>query len=960
MRTPSILALAAALGLGSVPAAAPARHGGAPPSAGEQVFARKVRPLLVAKCLPCHGDDPGHLEGGLDLSSRDTALQGGDSGEPAVVPHTADESPLYRAVLADGSAPAMPPKKNDRLTRSEVWAVRDWINAGAPWPDGRRVEAILAAAPEGPAGVRVATSGGLAKDWDERLYDPANLWAYRPLVDPEVPRAAGRPASNPIDAFLAAGLSARGLSPAPAADLRALIRRATFDLTGLPPTPEEVAAFVDDPDPDDLAFSRVVDRLLASPHYGERWGQHWLDVARYADSSGFANDYQRGNAWRYRDYVVRSFNADKPYDRFVAEQLAGDELDPGDPEMLVAVGFLRSGAWELTGMEVPRVARQRFLDDVTDAVGQVFLAQPLQCARCHDHKFDPIPARDYYRLQAAFATTQPAERPAPFLPGENRSGFEERRHLEARRARYVAYLDDLGRKAISAARAWYAERGLDPAPFEGALAAADSMASKRPPGLLTRYQAVRQALMDRGLPDGSVPPRQPGFTPADFGLERIARKGLERLAWELDRYEPIALSVYSGRTPALRSVTAPLRMPRDRMTAGTLESPHILAGGDPFAPRDPVTPGVLSAVPLADPGAWDAVAHNLPERVEGRRAALTRWVTDPANPLTPRVMVNRVWHHHFGRGIAGTPNNFGATGKRPTHPELLDWLARRFVEGGWSVKALHRLIMGSEAYRRSSVYPVPKVLAEKDPEGTSYAAFAPRRLTAEEIRDAMLAVSGELNRAVGGIPVRPEIDAGVALQPRMVMGTFAPAWEPSARPERRHRRSIYALKLRGLRDPFFEAFNQPPPETPCEARESSTVTPQVFSLFNGPASYGRALAFARRLTRETAGREAAVRSAFLLAYGRPPTPGETRACLRHWDAMTERHRALRLAAPARPRQVVREAVEENTGERFIFTEVLDAADFVPDPHPADSTPELRGLMEVCLVLFNANEFVSVD
>ena len=288
----------------------------------------------------------------------------------------------------------------------------------------------------------VATSGGLSPEWTNRRYKPADLWAYRPLRRPAVPAVGGRSSASPIDAFLDATRARLGLKPAPAADRRTLIRRATFDLTGLPPTPEEVEAFVADPEPDEPAFARVVDRLLASPHYGEQMGRHWLDVARYADTSGFANDYERRQRLalpRLRRPLVQR---DKPYDRFVREQIAGDEIDPDNPEVLVAIGFLRMGPWELTGMEVAKVARQKFLDDVTDSVGQVFLAHPLQCARCHDHKFDPVPTRDYYGFQAVFATTQLAERPAPFLPGENTAGFDEKRYLEARRARYQAILEE--------------------------------------------------------------------------------------------------------------------------------------------------------------------------------------------------------------------------------------------------------------------------------------------------------------------------------------------------------------------------------------------------------------------------------------------------------------------------------------------------------------------------------------
>jgi hypothetical protein len=664
--------------------------------------------------------------------------------------------------------------------------------------------------------------------------------------------------------------------------------------------------------------------------------RRWLDVTRYADSSGFANDYERGSAWRYRDYVVRSFNADKSYDRFIREQIAGDEileermkaeggrmnkktdssLHPSSfilhpSELLVAVGFLRSGAWELTGMEVPKVARQRFLDDVTDLVGQVFLGHMLQCARCHDHKFDPVPTRDYYRIQAAFATTQLAERPAPFLEAENTSGFGERKYLDARRERLEAELKRI-RAAETAAR--------------------------------VKWEAAN--------PDkkGQKPPRHEFLSPADLGMERIARKGLERLKWEYDRYEPVALSVYSGRTPNVKSILTPFRLPKNP-GAGELEVTHVLAGGDPFSPKEKVTPGVLSA---AGDGA-------IPATTDGRRKALADWIADPRNPLTARVMANRVWQWTMGAPLAGNPNNFGATGKKPTHPELLDWLAAEFVERKWSVKQLQRLILTSEAYRRSSRHPDSKAVAAKDPAGTCYAAFRPRRLTAEELRDAMLAASGELDRTLGGIPVRPEVHPDVALQPRQVMGTFAPAWEPSPRPEQRHRRTLYALKLRGVRDPLLKVFNAPTPDLSCEAREVSTVAPQAFALFNGEATRARALAFAARLLKETKSPDEAIARAFRLAFGRPPTDGERAACLKHWAAMTERHRSLTFANPKRPTEITREAVEENTGEKFTFTEVLpSAADFVPDLHPADAGPEVRGLMEVCLVLFNTNEFAYLD
>ncbi len=961
------------------------------PQAAELLFARRVLPVLQEKCFACHGDDPHELQGGLDVRSREGLLRGGESETPALQPGRAEGSLLYQAIRWEGLE--MPPKENDRLTAEQIGWVRDWINAGAPWPGAARLlELQQAGWDAGTAGgVRVATSGGRKPEWTERLYDPAHLWAYQPLWRDETGQLSGG-GRNPIDVLIEARLREAGLSPAPPADRRTLIRRVTFDLLGLPPTPEEVEAFVHDPAPDEEAFRTVVERLLASPHSGEQWGRHWLDVVRYADSSGYANDYERGNAWRYRDYVVRAFNADKPYDRFIIEQIAGDELlelqetpeDAAESELLIAVGFLRMGPWELTGMEVPKVARQRFLDDVTDAVGQVFLAHMLQCARCHDHKFDPVPTRDYYAIQAAFATTQLAERPAPFLPEENLSGFEERKYVEQRQEFYQRTLRELEQKqTLDAARAWYAQQGLDPSPFEQTLAELEAQRRPGDSGEI-RFAQVRKRMQDQKVPPDLIPPRHVGFEPRDFGLERIARKGLERLKWRLERYEPDALSVYSGRTPELRSVLSPPRMPQNRWEAGTLETTCILIGGDPFSPGEPVQPGVLSVVKLGsqrereqdaiagspespavrfhDGASLDPRHSTLDSSLVGRRLALARWIASPDNPLTARVMVNRLWQWHFGTPLAGNPNNFGATGKRPTHPELLDWLAGEFIRRGWSIKEMHRLILLSDAYRRGSQHPHPDTLAERDPLGTSYAVFRPRRLDAEELRDAMLVVSGELNPALGGIPVCPEMNWEAALQPRMVMGTFAEAWQPSPRPQQRHRRSLYALRLRGQRDPFLEVFNAPSPDLCCEARESSTVTPQVFALFNSRITFERALAWADRLHRESGGdRPTAITRAFQLAFGRPPTAEELAACLDHWAAMERRHESLHFDPPHYPREVLREAVEENTGERFTFVEPLEvAADFVADLQPADASPAVRGLAEVCLVLLNTNEFAYVD
>jgi mono/diheme cytochrome c family protein len=919
----------------------------------ETLFVRRVLPIFNEKCLECHGKDEAKIKSGYDLRTAETAFRGGDSGEAAIVRGKPESSPLYIAISRahEDDWKPMPPKENDKLTAEQVAWIKDWIAGGAPWPDAAKIAQLNKANADQWAaadGIQVPTSGGLSEQWTNRRYKPENLWPYQPVRKPAVP--AGE---NPIDALLAIKRPA-GLEVAPPADRRTLIRRATFDLLGLPPQPEEVEAFLHDPAPDDVAFAKVVDRLLASPHYGERMAQHWLDVVRYADTAGFANDYARGSAWRYRDYVARAFNADKPYDRFVCEQIAGDEIDPSNPELLIATGFLRMGPWELTSMEVPRIARQRFLDDVTQSVGETFLAHTLQCARCHDHKFDPVPTRDYYSLQAVFATTQLTERKAPFLPEENLNGFDEKKYLDIRHTKYVSELKRLDDQSLAAADDWFAKNGLDRQMWDKAVEGARTAAPRPNLDFLGIFEDARLRMQKFGAPEKSYPPKLLGFAPADFGVERIARKGLERMRWDLDRYQPYALSTYSGRTRDLKFVNAPQRIPVNKMGEGEIEEEHILTGGNPFSAAAKVTPAVLSA---ANSLGQTGLENNLPDEISGRRKALAEWIASPRNPLTARVMVNRLWLWHFGDAIAGNPNNFGSTGKKPTHPELLDWLAATFIEQGWSVKAMHRLIMNSAAYRRAAEYPDPKTLAERDPGHTSYSVFKPRRLTAEELRDAMLVDSGELNPEIGGIPVRPEINIEAALQPRQVMGTFAEAWQPSPLPAQRHRRSLYVLKIRGLPDPFGDVFNAPNPDFSCERRDASTVTPQVFSLFNSKASYDQALAMAARLLHESTDHEAVIRRAFDLAFNRAPQPDELAACLTHWQSMTQRHRSLSFPRVELPHEVGRGAVEENTGGKFEFMETLESAgDFVPDLQFADASPETRGLAEVCLVLFNTNEF----
>jgi len=921
----------------------------------EALFVRRVWPLFQARCLACHGDDAHKIKGGFDMRTLASTIKGGESAAKSLLPGEPEDSPLYLATLrTHADWEAMPPKEADKLDAEQLLWIKHWIAGGAPWPVAAKRQAIAKTNAEkwnAEDGVTVKVTGALSPEWSNRRYKPEGLWAYQPVSKPEVKAV---PDQHPVDALLAVK------APAPSADARTYIRRASFDLTGLPPTPEEIAEFVKSSATDpETSIQLLIDRLLASPHYGERMARHWLDVVRYADSSGFANDYERGNAWRYRDYVVRSFNADKRYDQFIKEQIAGDEMaaqsQPGhsSSELLIATGFLRMGPWELTGMEVAKIARQRFLDDVTNSVGETFLAHSLQCARCHDHKFDPVPTHDYYSIQACFATTQLAEQSAPFLQQENTAGFEEGQHLQTRRIEHLSMLKLMDVKQLANATKWLADKKLDSAIWNAAVALARASIdgggkAKQNRNFTGVFEVARAALQKQHLAEDQIPPKLVGFEPDDFGNERVARKGLERLRWEQERYEPYAFSVYDGLTPRLTSVNLPMRIPQDPMTNGELEQTAILGGGDPFSPTKPVKPSGLSVLGGAE----------FTDSIHGRRTDLANWIASKDNPLTTRAIVNRLWLWHFGQAIAGNPNNFGSTGKKPTHPELLDWLADKLVEKNWSLKEIHRIIMTSQAYRRSSEYQLSDSTPNREEAEHAYHVFKPRRLSAEEMRDAMLSVSGELNLIMGGIPNRPEVNLEVAMQPRQVMGTFASAWVPNELPEQRHRRSLYALKIRGARDPFMEVFNEPGPDFSCEAREVSTVTPQVFSLFNGQASYDRALAFAHRVLKEKP--VDVIELAFSLCYGRKPTLQEKTACEAHWQVMRGKHSKLTFAKRQPFLSVKRDAVEENTGEKFSFQEKLPGyAGFIPDLQLADTDELTRALADVCLVLMNANEFVYV-
>ncbi|MGD1890287.1 MAG: DUF1549 domain-containing protein, partial [Cyclobacteriaceae bacterium] len=572
----------------------------------ELLFAHEVYPLLQEKCFACHGDKPNEIEGDFNIHTLEGALAGGESGRTALAPGNAKLSLIYEAITWENPDFEMPPKENDRLSEEQIALVEQWINSGAPWPeDERRTYLVENTEWTYSDGIKVKTSPALSATWQNRRYQPEDLWGFQPLQNYQVPQDYLTESEHPIDAFIQRKLEEHDIEPAPLADKQTLIRRATFALPGLPPTPNEVKSFMKDNSPD--AYEKMIDRLLASAQYGERWGRHWLDVVRYADTDGYSNDFERPNAWRYRDYVIRSFNEDKPYNQFIREQIAGDEINPTDPEMLVAVGYLRMGPWEHTGMSVAAETRQLFLDDVPYSVGETFMAIPLRCASCHDHKFDPIPTRDYYRIQASFAPVQFADREASYLPSENKAGFEtgksrlERLINKAEQAQRAIY-----EKEEAAARRWMNQRGI-------------------------KYVPRNER---RKLPDDRKPPRYIGLSDQDLGYRKVLQKRLQVLRHQLGRYEPLAYSVYNGPVVENPRSGRPMTIP-DSISSKT-QSTFILTGGSIYATDEEVTPGVLSAIRTFTEELESPIQDSIPDTRDGRRIALANWLASAENPLTTR------------------------------------------------------------------------------------------------------------------------------------------------------------------------------------------------------------------------------------------------------------------------------------------------------------------------------------
>ncbi len=737
-------------------------------------------------------------------------------------------------------------------------------------------------------------------------------WPFRPPQRPELPEVRNAAwAINPIDRFVLAKLEEKGLHPNPEAEKRVLLRRLSYDLTGLPPTPAELAEFDSDQSPE--AYSKQVDRLLASPRYGERWAQHWLDVVRYAETDGFKEDAHRPNAFRYRDYVIKSLNDDLPYDRFVRQQIAGDELEPDNPDALVATGLNRLYPDEYNAANVKQ-RRQEILDDITDTTGLAFLGLTMGCAQCHDHKFDDILQSDYFRLQAFFAPMLPRDDLPVATPQERQAFAEQDAKWQAATAEIRRELDEL----LADDRAKVIAEGSE------------------------KYEAEIQQILK--MPPEQRTPQQKQW--AVQAMKTITPK-LRDLPGKLQgekkqRYEDLQskLAAFDGLRPK------PLPMAMAITDAGTEAPPtHLLASGSFRKPREVVEPGFPSFLGSAQPlpSVESAVSHST-----GRRSALAHWLTRGDHPLTARIMVNRLWAQHFGVGIVATPNDFGVMGERPTHPELLDWLAVEFVDRGWRLKEMHRLMVMSATYRQSS---------RIDPSQATHAAAQAadplnhllwharrRRLDGESIRDAALFVAGQLNLRMYGPSAKPELPASLSSNY---------AWKPDGDRQDRNRRSIYVLAKRNLRLPLLETFDLPDMHNSCARRATTTTAPQALALLNGEFSLEQARQWAGLLWTEGGGdSKRLVRAAFSSAFGREPTSEDLAAAMEFLADVPQ-------SSEGGPNTTDSAADTPSANQPTAIANLGSSqATSLPTGEASGSAPTT--VVDFCHALLNANEFLYVD
>ncbi len=798
------------------PSWSPAALAATPEPTADQVkfFEEKVRPILADNCYKCHGSDK--QKGSLRLDLREALLAGGESG-PVIVPGKPHESSLVDAVK--WQTLEMPP--TGKLSESQVATLAEWIRIGAPMPKDHGAG----------SGVSVRKTRGLITDEDRQW------WAFQPIRTAGIPTAANATAvsQTPIDSFLLARMQGEGLSPAPEADRRTLIRRLTFDLVGLPPTPDEVDDFQADERPD--AYERLMDRLLASPHHGEHWARHWLDLVRYAESDGYKQDAYRPETWRYRDYVIRSLNADKPYSRFVLEQLAGDEACGNDPDALIATMYLRLGIYEYNQRDV-RNQWSIILNDLTDVTSDVMLGMGMSCARCHDHKFDPILQKDYYRLQAYFAPllwreNVPATRPEELAEYQRQLAAWEEATTDVRQ-QLAAIEDPIRQNTMRTTRVKFTDDLLE-------------MLAKSP-AERTPLEAQLAYLVEFQVTDGEGK--------ADIGTKL---KGVKKTEWQaikdelakFDHLKPQPVAFIPSVTdvgPVAPDVTIPGRRDQEAIAPGPLTVLENFLAGTKLGPGASQTDtfGNSPAAGLLPAGASSATT--------GRRTALAEWIASPENPLPSRVLANRIWQQHFGRGLAESPSDFGRLGQPPSHPELLDWLAAELLGNDWSIKRLHRQIVNSAAYRQASQGPEVTASATADPANKWLARMNVRRLAAEQIRDAAAVVGGELDQQVGGV---------------------SNDWKKSPR------RAVYLKVLRNDVEPTLEVFDAPDGIFTTPIRNVTTTPTQSLFMINGPWTMQRAKAFAQRVSSDSSlTLEQRVAFAYALAFGRAPTNDETSDALR--------------------------------------------------------------------------------
>ena len=894
-----------------------------------QVWEEDVLPILEAKCLQCHGES---LQmSNLDLRTREGMLKGGDKGA-AIVPGNAEESPLYGRV-AGLLEPKMPMAPLPPLTAEEVVVLKDWINQGAS------SDIATGATQDQQKDTQQEASSDYSPNYKERIIteQDRNWWAFRKPVRHALPKVGdARWSKNPIDHFVRATLENKGLTPAPQADRATLIRRAYLDLIGLLPSPTEVDEFVKDPSPN--AYENLIERLLSSRHYGERWARIWLDVVRYADSSGYEMDFSIDNAWRYRDYVIKAFNEDKPYSQFLIEQLAGDELDEPTSDSLIATTYYRIGPRVRWRENDNPFYRYEYLDDIIRTTFQGFNGLSVHCARCHDHKFDPITRADYYRSTAMFFGYINYDYP---LVSQEQAG------------EYQRIVD----KVAEQTKPLFAEIGAIEKPYrdkqyEDALKkfpeeiqiAVRTPEEQRTPGqkLLAAQVTYNQENANMGNN------RARRLLPVSEEDHEKRQKLLDKIA-ELEKRIPPAPPLADG----IRDGDYRLRPngPGDEPFPGKGQRPeygveccyipqpdqeyevpevHFGANGQDFAEDmkgGVVAPGFLKVLVNGQQPPVETPPQRSDYATSGRRRALAEWMVSSENPLTARVMVNRIWYGHFGRGIVPTPGNFGKMGIAPTHPELLDWLATEFVNRGWSIKQIHRLVMNSETYKMDSAF-FSETNGEKDPTNTWLWRYPMRRLEAEVMRDAILSASGQINLEFGGKPFFPAVAESVMGQ------GYKGTWEATSEEPATWRRSIYAYSKRSLKYPMFEVHDQPDPNVTAEKRLVSTVPTQALTLLNNEFILMQARYLAER-ARQEAGDDvtAQIKMLYRITLSREPDQEE----LETSRALLGEHHEYHLAQVSGSGDVAQES-----GAGF------------------EQRAEIRALTDMAHVMLNSNEFVYIN